>query len=274
VWEATARKVGNVHPGASFADLTYSDFIHSAVALSAAWTECQSHVSVGELVLQGIAATQHAVGKNTNLGIVLLLAPLVLAAERGVTVDAILNTTTLPDTERVYEAIRLAKPGGLGQVATADVHTKPTITLFDAMQLAEQHDLIAKQYTHAFAEVRTATESLMTVAQEADSIEAAILSTQLQLLATHGDSLITRKCGAAINAAVQAMAQGVLSVGGIMTQSGRKRARELDAYLRADGHRRNPGTTADMLAACLFIALQEHRLLGDESFHWTVPDWL
>ena len=33
--------------------------------------------------------------------------------------------------------------------------------------------------------------------------------------------------------------------------------REFDAWLRADGHRRNPGTTADLIAASLFAAFRD-----------------
>ena len=69
-------------------------------------------------------------------------------------------------------------------------------------------------------------------------------------------------------------ARHVLSLGGIGTPEGRRAGVELDAHLRSDGNKLNPGTTADLVAACLFVALRENKVTPSAPFRWNVPDWL
>ena len=64
-----------------------------------------------------------------------------------------LDGLTVEDAERVYEAIRLANPGGLGDAPEQDVRDEPTVTLLEAMKLAADRDLIARQYANGFADV-------------------------------------------------------------------------------------------------------------------------
>ncbi len=73
--EATARKPGNVHPGAPFPDLTYGDFVRSAHLIRPSFEHAEEW-SVGRIVLNAVERTRREVGTNTNLGILLLLAPL------------------------------------------------------------------------------------------------------------------------------------------------------------------------------------------------------
>src|SRR5262245_51946807 len=115
IWEATARKAGNVHRYADFADLTYLDFVLSAVAIGPVIDQAPRR-SIGETVLAAVQATKAMARTNTNLGIVLLLAPLAKAdlASWRESISAILQALTIADARRVYEAIRLARPGGLG----------------------------------------------------------------------------------------------------------------------------------------------------------------
>src|SRR5437868_1352488 len=135
VLEATARKPGNVHPLHSFDDLTYEDFIVSAEK-AAPILACTPELGVGRAVLEAVTATQACVGRNTNLGIVLLLAPLAAVPPEVRLADGIANILaglTREDAELVYEAIRLAHPGGMGRVENQDISTPPTQTLLDVM---------------------------------------------------------------------------------------------------------------------------------------------
>ena len=61
---------------------------------------------------------------------------------------------------------------------------------------------------------------------------------------------------------------------GVEFAAGRAAGRELDAYLRSDGHRLNPGTTADLVTACLFVALREGILKPTDPFRWHTDEWL
>src|SRR3954447_25186970 len=125
VYEATARKPGNVHPTASFDDVTtYAAFVASAVAIGPVIARV-SQVGIGQTVLDAVRETREAVHTNTNLGTLLLIAPLaaVPADKRlGDGIHEILENLTASDTGAVYEAIRLASAGGLGRTDEADVY--------------------------------------------------------------------------------------------------------------------------------------------------------
>ena len=75
ILEATARKPGNVHRYADFADATYLDFLLSAAAIAPVMEQAPRR-RVGETVLRAVRATRRVVATNTNLGTILLLAPL------------------------------------------------------------------------------------------------------------------------------------------------------------------------------------------------------
>jgi triphosphoribosyl-dephospho-CoA synthase len=254
LWEATARKAGNVHRYRDFDDASYVDFLASAAAIAPVLTTA-CHRPVGETVLECVRATRSVVRTNTNLGIILLLAPLAavpLEEPLRAGVTRILEALTVADAERVYEAIRLASPTGLGRVPQQDVYgAAPTRTLREVMALAADRDLIARQYASGFADVwDDGVPAILTGLQVEQSLEGAIVFAQLTLLAKHPDTLIRRKCGPAEAEEVSRRAAAVLDAG--WDAFG-----DFDGWLRAEGRRRNPGTTADLLTACLFILLRE-----------------
>lgn len=263
--EATARKAGNVHPGASFDDLHYEDFVDAARIIAPILADA-SQRSVGQVILDAIVATNRHVGSNANLGIVLLIAPLA-AVPMSVPLDVgifdLLNRLTVDDARLVYEAIRLANPGGMGAADEADIHQVPTITLKAAMELAADRDSIARQYANDFEDVlRNGLKDLFYAWYENSQTgrpnrvwEQAVVELQLKLLARIPDSLITRKCGSVVSADASMRAKYVLS-----KPAGEERQdayRWFDQWLRADSNRRNPGTTADLIAAILFAALRD-----------------
>ncbi len=258
--EASAFKPGNVHPRASFADTAYVDFIASAIAIVPAM-DAAGNAGVGQTVLDAVRATRQSVGKNTNLGTLLLLAPLA-KVPRGEPlrqgVAKVLAAMTAEDSRLVYEAIRLARPGGLGSAPSADVHESAPADLVAAMRLAADRDLVARQYISQFAEVlEFVAPRLQRECAGGRLLLDAIVRVQLETMREFPDSLIARKCGAAVAQESAARAGAVLAAG-VSGDAGYQAAlAELDAWLRADGHRRNPGTTADLLAAGLFAALRD-----------------
>lgn len=275
VWEAVARKVGNVHRRADFAGTCLTDFLLSAAAAARAFDSATVN-PVGLTIELAARATREAVGQNTNLGIILLLAP--LAAAHRLTASAVgdvLATLSLDDAVRTYHAIRLANPGGLGDAAEQDVRQRPTVTLLEAMALAADRDLIARQYANGFADVfGLGVPAFLAAFEKFGTVEAAVLDCQLRWLAAFPDSLIARKCGPAVADDVQARVKNVLALGGLDTAAGRRAGVELDAHLRSDGNRLNPGTTADLVTACLFVALRETKVKSSAPFRWSAPDWL
>src|ERR1043166_7195672 len=122
IWEVTARKAGNVCPGHEFPDLTVRDFLLSADAIAPVLEQAPTQ-PLGVTILHCIEETRKVVNTNTNLGIVLLLAPLAsvpLDQPLAPGVADVLRRTTVQDSRNVYAAIRLAKPGGLGSVNDQD----------------------------------------------------------------------------------------------------------------------------------------------------------
>jgi triphosphoribosyl-dephospho-CoA synthase len=266
LYEVTARKPGNVYPGADFDETTtYAAFATSAVAIGPIIEETPT-VGVGHAVLDAVRATRDAVGTNTNLGTLLLLAPLAAVPAGTKLRDGIgpaLDALTPEDTRYVYEAIRLAQAGGLGRADTADVSAEPppTLLLTEAMRMAADRDLVAKQYVTNFEDVFVRVATPIEFGLNLNlTLESAIVRAFLLLLTTTPDSLILRKCGLATAQEASVRAAAVLKSGEYDSDEYKCAFAEFDAWLRADGHRRNPGTTADLIAAGLFVLLRESRL--------------
>ncbi len=258
--EATARKPGNVHRFRDFSDCHYLDFALSSLAIGAALDRAQA-IGLGTAILEAVQATRTLVRTNTNLGMILLLAPLA-AVPDDVTLAAgigrVLESTTIDDARKVFEAIRLANPGGLGTVADQDLNEEPTVTLREAMRLAADRDSVARQYVNEFADVLgLAVPCLKGCLAQGYSLETAIIATHLTLLARCPDTLIARKRGRAEAVETSARASDVLVAGWPDQGEGVRLCDEFDRWLRAEGHSRNPGTTADLVAAALFAGLRE-----------------
>lgn len=267
LFEATARKPGNVHRYCDFGDVTYLDFALSAAAIAPGLDRAPEQ-RVGQTVLDAVRATRHLVGTNTNLGILLLLAPLAAARNRA-DLARVLNNLDVEDARLVYEAIRVANPGGLGEASDQDVRSEPTVTLRAAMVLAADRDGVARQYANGFADVFTvgipALESGM---QRTGTLEGAILFCQLGLLGQLPDTLIARKRGTAEAEEASERARQVLAIWDRDERSVPAALASFDAWLRAVGHARNPGTTADLVTASLFAALREDKINARAPFPW------
>jgi len=259
--EASAPKPGNVSPGRHFTDVRYEHFLASAAAIGAAFAEAGSR-SVGDTILRAAQATSRWTRSNTNLGIVLLLAPLARAALSGGDLRAalrqVLASTTVADARNVYVAIRLASPGGLGGAAEQDVHDEPTVTLLEAMTLAAGHDGIAREYATAFeVTFETAVPALMRGRGDRLSWDDAVVETFMTVLAASPDTHVARRGGPELAADISQRAADVLRAGGVRSDEGRKALGYFDHSLRDPRNIGNPGTTADLTAAAIFVALLE-----------------
>ena len=258
--EATARKPGNVHRFRDFDDAHYLDFLLSAAAIAGPLDDAPQF-GVGHTILRAVEATRCAVQTNTNLGMILLLAPLT-AVPTGKNlrngVETVLAETRIEDAALVYRAIRLARPGGLGKAQDQDVLDEPTVTLRDAMRLAADRDLVARQYVIAFADVfDRVLPTLRAEIGRGRPIETAIVAAYLDFLALRPDTLIARKRGDAVALEASRRASEVLDAGWPDTDKGSEALAAFDAWLRLDGHARNPGATADLTTAALFAALRD-----------------
>jgi triphosphoribosyl-dephospho-CoA synthase len=265
VLEASAEKPGNVTPSHDFGDTTYEDMLRSGIALGPELGRAGER-GVGETVLAAVRASRDAAGANTNLGIALMLAPLARAAlvaggplrER---LGNVLRALTVEDARGAYAAIRLAGAGGLDEPVENDVRDEPRVTLREAMAAAAQRDTIASEYVtdHAVT-FELGLPALSDALEDGLRPRDAVVELALRLLAAVPDTLIARKRGAETAGRVAADARQVLTAGGVRSARGRTALAGFDASLRRDANALNPGTTADLVTAVLFVALLEGAL--------------
>lgn len=252
ILEATTRKPGNVHRLADFmGDAHYLDFLLAAASIAPPLDRART-IGLGPAILEAAEATRRLVATNANLGMILLLAPLACVSEERTLregVADVLSGTTIDDAIHVYRAIRSANPGGLGEVPEQDVAAEPSVTLREAMRLAADRDLVARQYATDYADLFDLSLPALEAAIGAGiGLEPAIVSSFLATLAARPDTLIARKRGRGVAEEASRRAATAMTSGDLAG---------LDAWLRADGHARNPGATADLIAATLFVALRD-----------------
>src|SRR5262249_21735079 len=162
--------------------------------------------------------------------------------------------TTVDDARDVYAAIRRAAPGGLGTVAEQDVAGEPTRTLVEVMRLAAGRDGIAREDAAAFEQTfLIGLPALARARRDRLSWSDATVETFLTVLAASPDTHIARRGGADLAAAVTRQARGVLDAGGVRSAPGRDAIEAMDRSLRGSNHLANPGTTADLTAAAIFV---------------------
>lgn len=280
--EVSAPKPGNVHRAADFEDVTFDDFAVSAVALGQA-IDAGLKQSTGQVVLDAVERTIQAVGTNTNLGICLGIVPLakMVIENRNVTLNQTRVTEFLArldgdDGAKIFQAIRLANPGGLGESNEQDVRTTTNdrVDLLAAMRSAADRDAIARQYASGFRDVfEFGVPALVRGVAMFGKLSHAIVYAHVAWMANSPDTLIARKCGVETANHSQFLAAKTLACFETpICESGPALRSdiqdlfwmgvgELDFWLRSDGHQRNPGTTADLIAASLFVAIQNKSIL-------------
>lgn len=297
--EVMSPKPGNVAPGKSFDDASIEDFFRSARAISPILaagspgfeSDClhprdfirsaqsgsgqpvdhNGSSRLGDVILKAVQATRTVVQHNTNLGIILLLAPLAMVPrEQSLSegIAAVLSSTTVNDSRRVYEAIRIAQPAGLGQTDEQDLYNEPTVDLVACMRLAADRDMVAAQYANGYEQVLHCGQDWLREAAETSLLQPQqILLLSVRLLAAFGDSLIARKCGQQMSDEVRDKAQKLLISGWPTKEESSRKYAEFDSFLRADSNRRNPGTTADLVTAILFAALRDGMMIPNGNWY-------
>jgi triphosphoribosyl-dephospho-CoA synthase len=253
--ELDTPKPGNVHVFADGHRMTAAQFIRSADA--AAGPLAQPGVRIGARILAAVEATAAAVGTNTNLGIILLCAPLAAAAERQppdlrAEVTRRLAALDIEDTRLAFRAIALAAPAGLGRVARHDVHKPALVSLQAAMAEAADRDRIARKYATGFADVFAIGLDAFAGARVREPIWATV-AVYLSFLAAFPDTHIVRKHGPAAAEDVRRDAQALHA----RLQSAEDPAHLLPDLLAWDRALKeqaiNPGTSADLTVATLFV---------------------
>lgn len=254
--ELAAPKPGNVHVFADGHGMAAQDFIDSAKA--AAPHIAAKDARVGARILRAMQATWDAVGQNTNLGIVLLCAPLAHAALTAESGDLRRETARVlaeldrADADAAFRAISLAQPAGLGAAPEHDVAGPAQTTLLEAMRAASDRDRIAFQYAHGFADIFDLGLTTLARARSAGRDgPRATLDIYMAYLSAFPDSHIARKYGLETAEAVRIEARGAATRLATAPRDGAFAiALEWDFSLKE--RRLNPGTSADLTVAVLF----------------------
>ncbi len=257
--EVNALKPGNVSRYADGHGMSYADFVFSADICTPVL--CDDRLGVGERVLRCVELTREKVGCNTNLGMLLLFAPVIRSYEtvnKGQnlrdSIRNILNQLNPSDADNIYRGIRLAKPGGLGRVERHDVNYCPDISMLEAMQEAADRDLVARQYVSAYEDAyKLGVNCLGEFDKCWNSVEWATVACHLTFMVNYPDSHIRRKFGDEIARQVQSRAVSVFE----RFKNKNNPVEAKPALLEFDKELKdaniNPGTSADMTAVSLLL---------------------
>lgn len=254
--ELSAIKPGNVHVFADGHGMVVDQFVRSAEASAA--VIAQPEKRVGQRILDAIQATHAAVGCNTNLGIVLLAAPMIHAAFHfpdtpiQQALAMVLDDLDVADTIACYRAIQLAAPAGLGQVEENSVLAEPAITLLQAMQQAAAYDQVAAQYANGFEAIfKQGVPAYLEAESRWQRPAWPATAVYLYFLSAMPDTHLQRKFGT--NVAQEVRAEALRHFDIFISLDNPKlylgKLLEFDAALKARGL--NPGTSADLTVATL-----------------------
>ena len=262
--ELQAFKPGNVSIYSAAHDMTVDDFRLSAKV--SAPPLCNPNYSLGEKIFYAVKATHEAVGCNTNLGIILLCAPLIQAVGYCTTrislrqsLHQVLANTTVADAEWTFKAITMAAPAGLGDAKEQDVKTIASVTLMEAMKLASAKDRIALQYLTDYKDIFD-----FAVLRYNDELlkwgyhHWAAVAVYADLLSHYPDSHIERKYG---NQYTEMLGSRMNQLNSELSATENPDLmmpllHSIDQELKSQ--RINPGTTADMTVATVFTVFLEN----------------
>lgn len=287
--ETSVNKPGNVNRMNGFESTRYEHFLASAVAVTSSFELAAqrgistsqgeisvSAVEVGQIIKESVTninAWQH--GGNTLLGTVILLSPIAVAAGMVSTseenfmqtmrekVKAVVEATTPWDAVNLYEAIRIAKPGGLGGSSQLDVNDpnsvdrilKEGISLYQIFKIASEYDLISSEWVNDYHITFDTAYPSLTQQLKSDKLDAAVIHAFLKVLAENPDTLIARKTSAEKARRISLEAREILELGGLDTMKGKESLNKFDLRLRSSSNLLNPGTTADIIVAALALCL-------------------
>ena len=259
ICDINALKPGNVGRHGTGHGMDCADFIKSAQVVTPIL--CDHRLRLGKRILSSVEATSAAVHCNTNLGMLLLLAPVIWIFEQldapgdfRALIKPALVSLGRQEARDIFTAIRLANPGGLGKVDKYDVNSAVDIDIYSAMHAAKERDLIALQYTNGYREVvNLGIKCLQKYHNRWNSVEWAVVACYLMYMASFPDSHIRRKYGLEIAEQVRKKTQPVLEQFGGYDNPGDAK----DVLMIFDKELKeaeiNPGTCADLTVAGLLL---------------------
>ena len=251
-------KPGNVNLLSSHKDTKAQDYLDSAI-LSSKELFNQNY-SLGKRILESVNVTRSQVNVNTNLGIILLCAPVIqsyidfnnLDLREGI--KKTLSTTSIKDTHDLCAAINISSPGGLGDSDMYDTASYPNASIKQIMNYSQEYDRISYQYSHNFSDIFDfIIPKLEFLNQRYESLDISLSLLFIEILAKIPDSHISRKFGDKIAKKTSNNAYDLLKILDREYDPDylAKALNNLDYEYKKKGI--NPGTTADLLVASLMI---------------------
>lgn len=249
--EVTAYpKPGNVDRCHDYPETRLEHFLASTIFARPALEEAElAKGRIGEIIKHAIRDTNCHNGGNTHFGAFLLLIPLVYGRDIPGAMTAISKTDS-SDAIAFYKAFAMTsvKVHSTDELDVNDPHTLTLIrerdmSLLDVMQHSAANDMIAREWVTGFPLSRRGADLL----KENGPGRESIVQTYLNLLATEPDTLIIKKHGIEVARETMMAARDVLE--------GKRSVEDLDAEcIRRDI---NPGSTADIIIASIYLALGE-----------------
>ena len=254
-------KPGNVLLNYPAYGMTHKDFLQASMACSD--IICEPNMDIGDKVYECISASMDVVGCNANLGIVLLCVPIVealyLDKNRIFKQENLISTISEineKQTKKIYKAINLASAGGMGEKDKFDLNSSnnKNFTFMEAMNYASSYDYIALQYKESFDNIiNNLAPKWREYFKNFNSDENATTALFLDLISVVPDSLIARKYG--IDTAKEVSNKFLeLSKEYSCSKNPNSLNNQLlliDSELKIQGL--NPGTTADVVVASIFL---------------------
>jgi len=273
-------KPGNVHRTRNFPDMVFEDFLLSGIAIGKTMEKAAARgfkyqhrsenwdkIGLGELILDAVTETDRWVANNTNLGIVMLLTPISVAAGmfEDVTsfrerIDQIMRSTTSEDAVNLYRAINIADAGGMGQQDDLDVAVESSlqklrdenVNMFSVLEMSSAWDKLSYELTHKMPVTFEIGYPTFKKIKSKYETNQATVQTFLTILSQVPDTLISRKFGDHKAEEVKTRAKTILEKGGILTSRAVSLVEKFDHELIDNGL--NPGTTADFTASSIMVA--------------------
>lgn len=273
-------KPGNVHRTQNFSDMVFEDFLLSGIAIGKTMEKAAKNglnlsdipvkwgeIGLGSLILDAVTETDRWVANNTNLGIIMLLAPICAAAgmmetvdELGSKIHQIMKLTTAEDAVNLYQAINIADAGGMGEQEELDVGSDSSlqklldenINMFRVLEMSSEWDRLSYELTNQMPVTLDIGFPLFKKIKTEYGVNEATVQTFLTILAEVPDTLISRKYGEEKAREVSQDAKAILEEGGILTSNGLKLVEKFDQEMIKNDL--NPGTTADFTASSIMVA--------------------
>lgn len=273
-------KPGNVHRTRNFSDMVFEDFLLSGIAIGKTMEKAAikgldlsnkpgkwQEIGLGDLILEAVTETDRWVANNTNLGIIMLLAPICAAAGMMETITdlrskihQIMKLTTAKDAVNLYRAINIADAGGMGEQEEFDVSSDSSlqklldedINMFSVLEMSSEWDHLSYELTHQMPVTFDLGFPLFKKTKAKYGVNEATVQTFLTILSEVPDTLISRKYGKEKAEEVSLDAKAILEEGGIITNEGLKLLEKFDQKLIENDL--NPGTTADFTASSIMVA--------------------